>query len=83
MGVWIAIGVIIILLLGGIIFMLIYTTPIAEKVYREYLVNPNPDDRKRECSCVTNEERLAGLQTVGEGGRRPDEVDLKLPISFA
>jgi hypothetical protein len=56
MGPLIAIIVVVVLLLGGVIFMLAYTTPIAEKVYREYLVNPNPNDRKRECSCVRNEE---------------------------
>ena len=56
MGLWIALAVIFVLLLGGVVFMFVYTTPIAEKVYREYLVNPHPEDRRRECSCLTNEE---------------------------
>ena len=59
MWVYILIGVIVAMLLGGVIFMLVYCTPIAEKVYREHLVNPDPDNRKRECSCVTNEEQVA------------------------
>ena len=56
---FIVIGVVVVLLLGGVISMLAYTTPIAEKVYREYLVNPHPENRTRECSCVTNEEQVA------------------------
>ena len=56
---FIVIGVIVVLLVGGVVFMFAYTTPIAYRVYRDYLVNPHPEDRKRECSCVTNEEQVA------------------------
>ena len=75
MGPLIAITVVVVLLLGGVIFMLAYTTPIAEKVYREYLVNPNPNDRKRECSCVTNEEQVAMWNAGCEWGEaRKDKM---------
>ena len=81
---FIVIGVVVVLLLGGVISMLAYTTPIAEKVYREYLVNPHPENRTRECSCVTNEEQVAmwnagcewaeGIESVGVWNPRLDKA---------
>ena len=59
MWIYILIGVLAAVLLGGVIFMFAYTAPIAERVYREHLVHPDPENRKRECSCVTNEEQVA------------------------
>lgn len=60
---WIIIGIIVLLLVGSTVAMLIITNPIAEMVYRNHLVNPDPENRKRECSCVTNEEQVAMWET--------------------
>lgn len=60
---WIIIGIIVLLMVGGAVAMLIITNPIAEMVYRNHLVNPDPENRKRECSCVTNEEQVKMWET--------------------
>jgi hypothetical protein len=60
---FIIIGVVVLLLVGGAVAMLVITNPIAEMVYRNHLVNPDPENRKRECSCVTNEEQVKMWET--------------------
>lgn len=60
---WIIIGIIVLLAVGSAVAMLIITNPIAEMVYRNHLVNPDPENRKRECSCVTNEEQVKMWET--------------------
>lgn len=47
------------LILGGLVFMFIYTFPISKRVYREQLVRTNPEKWGRVCSCVENEEQMA------------------------
>lgn len=47
------------LILGGLIFMFIYTFPISKRVYRDQLVRTSPDKWGRVCSCVENEEQLS------------------------
>ena len=60
MSPFVIVGIVIaVLLIGGIAFMLAYTIPISKMVYRDHLVNQHPDDRRRECSCVTNDEQVA------------------------
>lgn len=46
-------------LLGGVVFMLIKTLPIANRVYREQLVKTEPEKWGRVCSCPENEEQQA------------------------
>lgn len=45
------------LILGGLIFMLIYTLPIAKRVYRTQLVRTEPEKWGHVCSCPENEEQ--------------------------
>ena len=47
------------LVLGGLIFMLIYTYPISVRVYREQLVRTEADKWGRVCSAPDNEEQMA------------------------
>ena len=48
-----------VLLIGGLVFMLIYTSPIAKSVYRAQLVRTEPEKWGRVCSAPDNEEQLA------------------------
>lgn len=48
-----------VLLLGGLVFMFIYTYPISKKVYRTQLVRTEPEKWGRVCSAPENEEQLA------------------------
>ena len=48
-----------VLVLGGLIAMLVYTLPIAKKVYHTQLVRTSPEKWGRVCSDTTNEEQVA------------------------
>lgn len=48
-----------VLVAGGAVGMLIFTTPIAKKVYADQLVRTTPDKWGRVCSCPENEEQQA------------------------
>lgn len=47
-----------ILLLGGLIFMVLYTYPIAKRVYKELLVRTSPDKWGRTCSFPDDKEQV-------------------------
>ena len=47
-----------ILLLGGLIFMVLYTYPIAKRVYKEQLVRTSPDKWGRTCSFPDDKEQV-------------------------
>lgn len=46
------------LLVGGLIFMLLYTYPIAKRVYADQLVRTSEEKWGRSCSCPTDAEQL-------------------------
>lgn len=46
------------LLLSGLVFMILYTYPIAKKVYQEQLVRTSPDKWGRVCSFPDDEEQV-------------------------
>lgn len=48
-----------VILLGGVVFMLMRTVPIARKVYEMQLVRTSPEKWGRVCSAPENEEQLA------------------------
>lgn len=48
-----------VLVAGGLAAMLIFTTPVAKKVYHNQLVRTTPDKWGRVCSCPENEEQQA------------------------
>ena len=56
---WITLGVVAFLLIGGIAFMLWKTLPIAKNVYFNNLVRTSPDKWGWVCSAPDNEEQLA------------------------
>lgn len=58
MGIWTIVIILAVLLLGGLIFMLIYTLPIAKRVYREQLVRTSPDKWGRSCSFPDDAEQV-------------------------
>lgn len=58
MGIWDIVIILAILLLGGVIFMLIYTLPIAKRVYKEQLVRTSPDKWGRSCSFPDDAEQV-------------------------
>ena len=53
-----------VLIAGGFVAMLIFTTPIAKKVYNNQLVRTEPEKWGRVCSCPENEEQ----QAMWDGG---------------
>lgn len=53
------VAALVIALLGGAVFMVLKTVPIANKVYRDQLVKTEPDKWGRVCSCPENEEQQA------------------------
>ena len=55
---WVIFLILAVLLLGGLIFMLIYTYPISKRVYAEQLVRTSPEKWGRSCSCPENEEQM-------------------------
>lgn len=55
---WIIFLILAALLLGGLIFMLIYTYPIAKKVYEDQLVRTSPDKWQRTCSFPDDAEQV-------------------------
>ncbi len=57
--VWYFVAAVAVLMLGGAIFMLIYTAPIAKRVYREQLVRTDAQKWGRVCSAPQNEEQQA------------------------
>lgn len=54
----IVLAVMAVLLVGGLIFMLIYTYPISKRVYEEQLVRTSEEKWGRTCSCPENEEQM-------------------------
>lgn len=46
------------LLLGGLVFMIVYTSPIAKRVYEEQLVRTTPDKWGRTCSFPDDAEQV-------------------------
>lgn len=50
--------IIAVLLLGGLVFMFIYTLPISKRVYETQLVRTEPEKWGRVCSAPENEEQL-------------------------
>lgn len=78
--VWLLIGTGV-LLLGGLIFMLIRTVPIAKKVYELQLVRTSPEKWGRVCSAPENEEQLAmwnrGLRWAEEHKASMREVSIE------
>lgn len=55
---WIILPILAALLLGGLVFMLIYTYPISKRVYEEQLVRTSQEKWGRSCSCPENEEQM-------------------------
>lgn len=55
---WIIFLILAALVLGGLIFMLIYTYPIAKKVYEDQLVRTSPDKWQRVCSFPDDAEQV-------------------------
>lgn len=58
MGIWDIVIILAVLLLGGLVFMLIYTLPIAKRVYKEQLVRTSPDKWGRSCSFPDDAEQV-------------------------
>ena len=56
---WIVLGVVAVLTLGGLVAMLVYTLPISKKVYLGQLVRTSSDKWGRVCSATDNEEQVA------------------------
>lgn len=56
---WIVLGVLAVLALGGFVAMLIYTWPLSKKVYNDNLVRTSPEKWGRVCSAPDNEEQVA------------------------
>lgn len=55
----ITIGILVLLAIGGGVAMLIFTLPIAKRVYHDQLVRTSPEKWDRVCSAPENEEQLA------------------------
>lgn len=55
---WIILPILAALLLGGLVFMLIYTYPISKRVYEQQLVRTSQEKWGRSCSCPENEEQM-------------------------
>lgn len=70
-----------VLLLGGLVFMFIYTYPISKRVYNEQLVRTSPEKWGRVCSAPDNEEQLAmwnaGIAWAGENKEFVKEVHIE------
>lgn len=58
MSILLIVGIVAVLLLGGLIFMLVYTYPIAKSVYEEQLVRTTPDKWQRTCSFPDDAEQV-------------------------
>lgn len=56
---WITLGVVALLSVGGIVFMLCKTVPIAKNVYFQQLVRTSPEKWGWACSAPDNEEQVA------------------------
>ncbi len=69
------------LLFSGFVFMLIYTLPIAKRVYKEQLVRTDKDKWGRVCSAPENEEQLSmwneGIKWAEENKLLKREVDIE------
>lgn len=57
--IWWILSAVAVMAVGGVVFMLIYTLPIARRVYKEQLVRTSPDKWERVCSAPQNEEQQA------------------------
>lgn len=69
------------LALGGVVFMLIYTMPIARRVYRDQLVRTEKEKWGRVCSAPQNEEQQAmwdaGVTWAQENADKMTEVHIQ------
>lgn len=69
------------LALGGVVFMLIYTMPIARRVYRDQLVRTEKEKWGRVCSAPQNEEQQAmwdaGVTWAQENADKMTEVHVQ------
>lgn len=81
MSVAVMIAIVAALLLGGLIFMLIYTYPIAKKVYEEQLVRTTPDKWQRTCSFPDDEEQVQmwndGIAWMEANRQRITELEIE------
>ena len=70
-----------VLLLGGLIFMIVYTYPIAKRVYHEQLVRTSPDKWSRVCSFPDDEEQVQmwndGIAWMEQNRSRITELQIK------
>lgn len=70
-----------VLLFGGIVFMLIYTYPIAKRVYEEQLVRTSPEKWGRTCSFPDDAEQVQmwndGIAWMEENRHRITEVQIE------
>jgi len=81
MGIWEILAIVAGLLLGGLIFMLVYTYPIAKRVYREQLVRTEPDKWQRTCAFPDDEEQVQmwheGIAWMEKNRDRITEVEIE------
>ena len=56
---WIVLGAVAVLALGGFAAMLVFTVPLSKKVYNDNLVRTSPEKWGRVCSAPDNEEQVA------------------------
>ena len=75
--VWYIISAIIILLLGGLVFLLYKTYPISKWVYTEQLVKTSADKWNRVCSAPDNDEQMAMWEAGVEWGNANKERGYK------
>lgn len=75
-----ALAALVILLLGGAVFMLVKTVPIANRVYRDQLVKTEPEKWGRVCSCPENEEQQAMWDTGCDWARERSDKKEELHI---
>lgn len=78
---WYFLAPVLFLMLGGLVFMFIYTAPIARKVYRDQLVRTEKEKWGRVCSAPQNEEQQAmwdaGVAWAQENADKMTEVHIQ------
>lgn len=81
MSIMLIIGIVAVLLLGGLIFMLVYTYPIAKRVYEEQLVRTTPDKWQRTCSFPDDAEQVQmwndGIAWMERNKERITELEIE------
>lgn len=77
---WLLLAFFVLALVGGVIFMLMKTVPIANSVYREQLVRTDSEKWGRVCSCPENEEQQAMWDTGCEWAKQREEYIKELHI---